>query len=299
MVDYIIYDKVNITNFLDYDDLDYLNDGWWMQNDRFRVSSKFNNAYHYDIYRAMYNAIGLVNSLGYEFFVFVEGDCILKDFEKLNQLRDRMFSEQRKMLFGKIIINVTSELSYDNYCTLLYGGVPSYFLSKTDISYDLMDWVNKPTFIKELNQNIYLTQRGLEVIFHECFHKYLDEILELEFFGNMENIMEYNRIKSSTEYGLSNIFYFNELKPDRIYVFLHNNNEYPVDIKLYFNDALFLEQPLTVNEWILREMDLQDIFDKKAKLLVYINNEIEAVIERELNEKNIDKMRKSHKFIEY
>jgi len=289
LVDYLIYDKTDIKSWVDYG-VDYMQDGWYLTTSSFRVSNMFDNAYHYDIYRATYNAISFANSLGYDLFAYVEGDCLLKDFDKLNEVRNRMFDENKKMFFGKI--NMGS--CYD-YCTLLYGGNPNFYIKHTNVPYEYEDWIYKPFYLKENNERVSLIQRGLELIIYECFSEFLNEILELNFDTEMKTILEYNRISKTTDYAMGKIFYFNKNKPDMIYVFLHNSCEKVLDVKIFFDDDLYLYQKFNVREWIMRELPKESILNKKAKLEVYSDGELNTVYEKELTIENMEYMKKTQK----
>lgn len=293
MVDYLIFDKTDIQDYLDYGYTHEGYGGWYLKTEHFKVGSGFNNAYHYDLYRSTYNAIIFANSIGYEFFTYVEGDCILKDFKKLEDIRKKMFLENKKMFFGKIKMDYGSGIYYD-YCTLLYGGVPSFYVSHTDIPYNVEDWVKKIIHTSYGSLSL-MTEIGLEIIIYECFNKYMDDILEMYFESTMMDILEYNKIMKLTELGLRNIFYFNPEQPDIVYVLLHNNEE-EIEVSLYFNEDLYFHQTLHHREWTIRKVFIKDILDKKAKLIVYVNGEIESVVEKNLTQENINKLRLMQKY---
>ena len=294
LVDYLIYDKTDIKSWVDCG-VDNMGDGWYLSTNSFKVSTMFDNAYHYDIYRATYNAISFANSLGYEFFAYIEGDCLLKDFNRLNELRDKTFNENKNLFFGKIHMFPENGGYYD-YCTLLYGGNPKFYVNHTNVPYEYQDWLHKPYFLKETNERIFLIQRGLELIIYDCFNEFPNEILELDFLTEMETILEYNRVSKTTDYGMGKIFFFNVNKPDIVYVFLHNPFEKVLDVKMYFNENLYLEQKFSQYEWIMRELSMESILNTKSKLEVYSDGEINTIYEKELSIENIDYMKKTQRF---
>lgn len=269
LVDYIIYDKTDIKSFLEYG-IDFLNDGWFLDVGHFRISSMYNNAYHYDIFKSTYNAIGMVNAIGYEYFVYVEGDCILKDINKLNSILDEMVANDKKMFFGKIKMQQDG-ITYYDYSTLMYGGVPSFYLNNINVPYDVNDWINTT-----YNNNINYYAVSLECIIYDKFQKNINEILELDFFEKMNDILEYNKIKKPTDCALKNIFYYNSDTPDIFYIVLYNDGELGnIDIKLYFDEILYTSLSLNNNVWWKNDIKINDIINKKVRLELNIQGEID------------------------
>ena len=80
-----------------------------------------------------------------------------------------------------------------------------------------------------------------------------------------------------------------------IYVFLHNSCEKVLDVKIFFDDDLYLYQKFNVREWIMRELPKESILNKKAKLEVYSDGELNTVYEKELTIENMEYMKKTQK----
>ena len=101
LIDYFVYDKQDVQDYADYG-VDYITDpGWFYNLDWCTMTIKYNSAYHYNIWRCVYNGLNLINNLGYEFFLRVDGDNVgitTKDIEKFIEIKDVMF-EQEKNFF--------------------------------------------------------------------------------------------------------------------------------------------------------------------------------------------------------
>lgn len=94
------------------------------------------------ITRSMRKSISFVKSLGYDFFWFSEADCLLsdKDLEKLNGLRDTLISEDKSMIYFKPEGFKDPRNNSYVYETLLFGGIPTYFLAKFKPPTNLEEW---------------------------------------------------------------------------------------------------------------------------------------------------------------
>jgi len=294
LVDYLIYDKTDIKSFVELG-VDNLGDGWTLHTEHFTVSTMFDNAYHYDIYRSTYNAISLSNSLGYNFFVYVEGDCILKDFDKIDEIKKQMFDNNKKLFFGKIFMSTPDGGGYYDYSTLLYGGIPNYYITHVDIPYDVNDWINKPYVLRKTNESCFLTNLGLEVIIYHCLQIYTDDILELDFNNSMTNIAEYNKVSKISEYASNNILYFDPKISDNSYIFLYNTSNQDIYVKLYFDDVMFLERNFCIQEWFLQDVNIQFITNKTYKIEIFINGELNSINEKKLTPEYINLLKCKHR----
>lgn len=96
------------------------------------------------ITRSMKKSISFIKSLGYEFFWFSEADCLLSDSDmaKLDQLRFRMFNEDKSMVYFKPETFRDERNNSYVYETLLFGGIPTYFLAKFKPPVNLEEWVS-------------------------------------------------------------------------------------------------------------------------------------------------------------
>jgi hypothetical protein len=87
------------------------------------------------VLRNMYKSISFAKILGYDYFLFMDGDCIIsvEDVVLFNQLTDNLVSNEYPMLFfnhGSL------------YATLLFGGNCEYFLNSIKIPYEVEDYNN-------------------------------------------------------------------------------------------------------------------------------------------------------------
>lgn len=291
LVDYLIFDKTDYQHFMDFGIIPF-GHCWILRTDNFVIKNTFNIAYHYDLFRSTYNAVALANSLGYEFFAYIEGDCVMKDFDKLLQIKNQMYQEKKSMFFGKIKMD-----SYYDYCTLFYGGIPSFYVQKTDtIPYNVEDWIKKQ-IITESNQIYIYPNINLEIIMYYNFIRYIDNILEYDFPNSpMINVLEYNKIRKAKDFGLYNVFYFDDNDPNSVHIVIYNEDKDDIQIKLYLDDELFLEEKLNVFYWCSRQKDINFILNKKSKLEVYKNGELVDTSIKNLTPEYISYMRVMQKF---
>lgn len=292
LVDYLIFDKTDYQHFMDFGVIP-VGHCWILRTGGFEILNRFNTAYHYDLFRSTYNAIALANSLGYEFFTYVEGDCVMKDFDKMIQIKNQMYQENKKMFFGKIKM----EESYYDYCTLMYGGIPSFYIEKTDwMPYKVEDWIQKE-ILTEFNEFYRYPNINLEIIMYHNFNRYVNDILEYDFPNSpMIEALEYNRIRKAKDYGLYNLFYFDDNDPNTIHVVIYNEDNGEIQVKLYFDDEVFLIENLGLYHWCWRQLNINQILNKKSKLEVYKNGELIDVMTKDLTPEYISYLRVMHKF---
>lgn len=118
-VDFYIYDKRNELEPLD------LTPVFWIHTHQFEVYIH-GNGHMLACSNNMFNGISLSSSLGYNYFYFIESDSLINenDLEKIDELRVKMFEENKKMVFFKH----GHELD-PIYESLTFGGIPSYFIN--------------------------------------------------------------------------------------------------------------------------------------------------------------------------
>lgn len=94
------------------------------------------------ITRSMKKSITFARALKYDFFWFMEADCILSDDDlvKFDSLRKQMFDEDKHMIFFKPRDFREHMFNSQVYETLIFGGSPIYFLAKWTPPTTLLEW---------------------------------------------------------------------------------------------------------------------------------------------------------------
>lgn len=116
-VNYYLYDKKN--PLLSYEETP----SWNFSNNDFDVV--INSQGHApSVISNIINGVKLAESMGYDFFYYMEADNLMapEDIVKLNSLQEIMVQSNRTL----ILFNPEKES--DSYDTLLFGGIPEYFL---------------------------------------------------------------------------------------------------------------------------------------------------------------------------
>lgn len=167
-VDYFIYDKENL--LLPY----HLTPYSWISNESFYLQVNA-RGHQITICKNMHNGISMANILKYDFFIFMEADNLFEDedFKKLDQLGKTMLESNKKMLFFKY-----KQYESDVYETLIFGGIPSYFLEKSLLPTNVEEYT-KWTSI----EGNFLSQ-SLELSFYKKFDE-KDLLLEIETTSNI------------------------------------------------------------------------------------------------------------------
>ena len=133
-IDYFIYDR---DNTLLPENMSLFT--WFTIGDsKFIINKK---GHELTISKNMFNSISLVNALKYDLFLFSESDNIFSDndVKKIENLFDRMVSDNKKMIFFEPCDFYESGSHV--YETLLFGGSPNYFLSKINLPTTVSDWL--------------------------------------------------------------------------------------------------------------------------------------------------------------
>jgi hypothetical protein len=94
------------------------------------------------ITRSMKKSITFARALKYEFFWFMEADCIFSDEDliKFDNLRKQMFEEDKQMIYFKPKGFREHRFNSQVYETLIFGGLPIYFLAKWTPPSTLVEW---------------------------------------------------------------------------------------------------------------------------------------------------------------
>lgn len=275
LVDYFLWDKTDIQTLTDYDISTTM--GWYMDGLNFRAISSFDNAYHFDLYRSLYNGINFAKGLGYEFFYYLEGDCIIINKDIISGHRDKMFKENKKLIF--VEINLNDEINkYTSYMTHIFGGIPSYFLeSFIDIPYDIDKW--------STTYGIY--NLGMEIIFYENI-KNKDIVLKLKY-EDFSNAIDFNKIKKNDTYGFKYMFFFDN--NDDMYLLIHNNMECPVKVKFEIDNKDWFSMDFGIHNYYIEKLEQSNFLNKKIKETIIREDEI-IIFEKMLDEKKMNNIKK-------
>lgn len=280
LVDYLIWDKTDIQSIIDYDI--FLNEGWYMLGDGFRATTSFDNAYHFDLYRSLYNGVNFVKELGYDFFYYLEGDCVLLDGGFLSDKRDEMFSNNKKMMFVDMKITNDDRGHYMAYMTHIFGGEPVSFLKSTvNIPHNIEGWVS--------NHNFYTN--GMEVIFYNEI-KDKDNILNLKYEDFIGKI-EFNRIKKNEINGFKSMFFFNG---EDMYLIIYNGGDDISKIEFKIDDDPWLNMDLGKRGYYTLKINENDLLNKNIKETVTTNNDV-MIFEKYLDSKTLKRLKQSQKVI--
>ena len=94
------------------------------------------------ITRSMKKSITFAKALEYDFFWFMEADCIFSDEDliKFDNLQKQMFIDGKQLVFFKPEGFREHRFNSQVYETLIFGGSPLYFLAKWTPPVTLEDW---------------------------------------------------------------------------------------------------------------------------------------------------------------
>lgn len=94
------------------------------------------------ITRSMKKSITFARALKYDFFWFMEADCVFsdRDLVRFDALRKQMFDEDKYLIYFKPKGFVEHRFGSQVYETLIFGGSPVYFLAKWTPPATLKEW---------------------------------------------------------------------------------------------------------------------------------------------------------------
>lgn len=206
-VSYVIYDKEN--TMMSYEDTPT----WYCNADTF-FTRVFSNGHIFTVAKNMINGIGLANQLGYDFFLYIEADNIFSDndFDRINNLRQLMFDDNKKMIF----FNPMIEGDLASYESLIFAGVPSFFVENSNLSTDS-------------NHSAY-KGISLERLFFANFSKYSDQFIVIQNATN--NYFNTSSINKISNHYIVEVIGNNQ--DDRLILWIQNDHfsKYPLTISI-------------------------------------------------------------------
>jgi len=168
---------------------------------------------------------------------------------------------------------------YNSYSTLLFGGIPNFFVENLkNIPISVDGWISNSTYY----------QNGLEIIINKELKNIKEKILSIP----CESIDSMIDHLIEREYGMNNIFFYDG---NNFYIFLFNEHEQTI-VNMYINDDIYMDINLCEREYNIHKININDFLNKKIKLNYFIDNELETV-EKYLDEKTINKLKKSNKIV--
>jgi hypothetical protein len=279
--DYYIYDSLDVQNFVQYGIYD-TNVGNWFENDVFRIEIGYDNAYHFDILRSIYLGLNLANSLGYNFFYYVEGDCFLtkENLDNLMKVKEHFLFKNKKFLVFKGLVDDKSCDDCHFYCTIIFGGMVSFYLDNLTLPYNVQDWINDDFYMKN----------NLESIMYKLLKPYDNDIYKL----NMEYVLpdfkeNLNKNNKNVELGFRKLFYFNG---DDIYMYITNKYHKPINVYMKINDISFIEKNISPSNYFIKKITIDDILNKNIDYEIYMNDELEYKDIFIINDDNINILKK-------
>jgi hypothetical protein len=287
MCDFMVYDKQDIKSWADYN-IDFIGKSWYIDFPHMSAEIRFDNAYHYDIYRLIYLATGLASSLGYEFFYYVEGDC---EFSEQNitdflDLKKDTLEKNKQMVFFQRDVNPDRGMEgfqSAHFATVIFGGKPKYFQEKLILPLEPEEWV----------KDYMLIGFAFELFFSFKFKHLIDDFSVYDI-SIQNRVKRIGKLHKSDETGLNTMLFFNDENPENAYYLVHNNyTDYPAIIETYIDDILtadtFTLYPRYVHYLTFK---ISDILNKKMKRVVYLDNKFYISNEIFCSESELSKLRK-------
>lgn len=229
-LDYVIFDKDN--TLLPYE----ITPITWVDTDNFRAEL-YDRGHSLTICKNMFTSINFSKILKYEFFYFLEFDNLFSELDiiKLDDMRLNMFNENKKMVLFKQI-NDDNEI----YETLIFGGIPEYFLNAIQLPTTIDEYINLGF------------ESTLEISFNKKLKKYEKDFYVIDkasdIFFDTSVINKFSQTSFKCEVIANNL-------DDRLLLWLSNDllNKNNIDF------ILGLEKiTLTPNSWHIRYLNLGD-----------------------------------------
>ncbi len=283
-ITYYIYDSQDIKDYYDYGFV-LGGSGWWAKLFNFYLYIDFNNAYHYDIYRCIYDGLNLCISLGYEFFYYVEGDCELSDdnIKDLLSYKEKMMIDNKKLIFFKGLESHDGIISSTHFCSIIFGGYPNFFIDNIKLPYKIEDWI----------QDDFLLHHAFETFIYDRIKHVMDDILLLD----NEELFKYKKlsqIRRSVEELFTNFLFYNK-DENRFYLVLYNLSQYDVKYEIFIDNDLYLTRDFSKRWHFVAPIDDKLFFNKNIKSVIHIDNEIEYSTNIYMDIYNINKIKHLNK----
>jgi hypothetical protein len=191
-----------------------------------------NNGHWLTVSKNISNGIKFANNLNYDFFYYLESDNIFsdEDFIKLNSLYLQMFEENKKIIFFKY-----GEEGFKSYDTLMFGGIPSFYINN----------INLPTTVEECKHAISFER----LLYYETNYLENDFLIVNEQSKNFFKTSEINKISHDCFVDVIG-------SGDKLVLFIFNCSNKSVPIIFTINKHQVI--PLNSNCWYFSYVNIGD-----------------------------------------
>ncbi len=257
MVDYFIYDKLDVKCLADYG---IFKSGpmWWFSTDWYTIHEMFDNGYHFSISRLTHIGINFAKIMNYDFFYYIDGDFEMKDecMKSLIILRDNTINNNKKILYFN--------LEGENIALyqLVFGGIVEFYCNNIHFPYEIEEWINSPMHYDEV---------AFEVTNWREISKVLDDV-DIIYTDNEYHICN-NMILNKLSSNRSMDLYFSENHQDIAYLQLYNpRNE--KHLQVFVDDNIIYDKLMGINEYYINGLNINDIINKKFRIIAKLDNKI-------------------------
>jgi len=282
LVDYFLYDNDNIESFFNYGDVYTYDFHYRSVINNLQFTDVFDNTYHFMLWKLVYMGLNFSNFMGYDFFYYMEGDFEISSENFLNKIIklkiDTIDKDKDIVLFNL----KTDNDELDFFLGVCWGGkIKEFLIKSSDIPFDKENWL----------KDNYFTSNQLErIMYDKIYFKSKDKInkilLENELSILREDEISFNKLHFL--YALKTLFYFDKTQPDKLYVFLFNNDKEQKIIKIYFDDNIFLDMIFESSVYYYNIISISDIINKKIKWTIHQNDMLFFENEYLVDEKRLE-----------
>lgn len=283
LVDYFLLDCDDIESFYNYGDVYTYDFHYWNNINNMSFADIFDNTYHFMLWKLVYMSLNLCNNMGYEFFYYMEGDFEIESenfFDKIIKLKYDSIDKDKEI----ILFNLNDDVNSDFFLGNIFGGKIKSFLDN-DIPFDKENW---------LKDNYYTSRQLERIMYDKIYSKSINKINKILLNDDL-SILKDNNIKINMLHFplcLRTLFYFNEIYPDNLFIFLFNNDKEEKIIKIYLDDNIYLDMIFQPSVYYYNNILIKDIMNKKIKWIIYQNNMIFFEKEYFLDEKRLESIKR-------
>lgn len=265
LVDYFILDNDEVESFYTKKNVHTFDFHWHFDIKPFHVTDIFDNAYHFMLWKLMQMSLGLLKTINYDFFYYMEGDFeILSEnfLYKLNQVKQQTLKDGKDIILFNMDHNNPDDIDF--FMPNCYGGRTESFINK-EIPVDKQIWEDNP----------YYTSHPLEIIMYDkIFLPQKDKWNKIDFKNELSILRNDELLINilNTPSGLKNILYYNENEKDFLFMFLWNDFKSIKRINVYLNDEIYYSDVFNLGVYYLDKIQISYLMNKDMHLIVYNDN---------------------------